>query len=97
MIKNKKIKILKIIKIILLLFFIPTFLLYILALIPDYVACKNCDYYAKNFWGEDVECFQESKQRINNAFKYFTIFLSFILILVAFISFYTNNLKKTLR
>lgn len=60
----------KIIKILLLIFYVPILLFYLGLVVPEYLACMNCIYEGEmgvDIWGNEVQCFGESKE-IGQAF-----------------------------
>ena len=62
---EEKLRILKIIKIILLIIFTPIFLFYLIIVLPEYLACINCVYEGEmgtDIWGNEIQCFGESKE-----------------------------------
>ncbi len=52
-------------------------------MIPEYIACLDCDYegaMGTGIWGDEVQCFGESKAFANDFFKFTTMIIVFFLL-----------------
>lgn len=100
MITKDKLKILKIIKITLLIVFIPILLFYFGIVLPEYLACINCNSegaMGRDIWGSEVQCFGDSKE-FGEAFFHFSSIILFIFITILTILFFLiHHLKITLK
>ncbi|MFC4212958.1 hypothetical protein ACFOWA_17315 [Pedobacter lithocola] len=95
---TQKLKILKVIKIILLIVFIPIILFYLGIILPEYLACVNCNYEGAmgvDIWGNEVQCFGESKDFSEVFFQLASIIVAGFSIILFLILFLFIGLKKT--
>jgi hypothetical protein len=62
---SEKLKLLKVIKIILLICYTSVLLFYLGLVLPEYIACVNCNserVMEVDIWGNEIQCFGESKE-----------------------------------
>ncbi|WP_406843685.1 hypothetical protein [Flavobacterium soyae] len=94
---SEKLKLLKVIKIILLIFYTSVILFYLGLVLPQYLACLNCnsgEAMEVDIWGNEVWCFGESKEFVEFFFQFSSIVtggLTFVLLICCFLIHY---LKK---
>jgi hypothetical protein len=62
---SEKLKLLKVTKMILLICYISVLLFYLGLVLPEYLACVNCNYeraMGVDIWDNEIQCFGESKE-----------------------------------
>ncbi len=95
-----KLKILKIIKIVLLIIFVPILFFYLAIIVPEYLACINCVYEGEmgtDIWGNEVQCFGESKAFGEAFFQMFTLIISVFLAILLTVLFLTYRIRKSIK
>lgn len=96
----QKLKFLKFITILLLVIDIPFVLFFLALVLPEYLACINCDSdgaMGTDIWGGEVQCFGESKEFGELFFKLILLIISGLTILILAGFFLLNYFKKNLK
>lgn len=99
MTSEQKRKTFKIIKIVSLILYIPLLLIYLGLFVPEYLACININQdgaIGKSIWGNDVECFGESKGLGDGLFIFFSEIIAGLTVVILIIFVILNYLKKRL-
>ena len=97
---EEKLRILKIIKIILLIIFTPIFLFYLIIVLPEYLACINCVYEGEmgtDIWGNEIQCFGESKEFGKVFFQLLTLIIGAFSIVLTIVFYFNRYLKENLK
>ncbi|KMQ68770.1 hypothetical protein ACM39_05635 [Chryseobacterium sp. FH2] len=95
-----KLKILKAVKIILLTIYIPVLLFYSGIVLPEYLACVNCNSegaMGTDIWGDEVQCFGESKVFGEIIFQFLSMIVVGWSVVLIIVFFFIHHLKKTLK
>lgn len=93
----QKLKILKFINILLVTFLIPTLLIYLLLIIPEYSACNDAMFEGEkgvDIWGSTIDCDAESRAFSEAFFQMFSMIaggISLFLILINILYFKLKN------
>lgn len=96
---EKKLKFFKVIKIVLLIMYIPLLLIYLGLFVPEYLACVNINEdgaIGKSIWGNEVECFGESRGLGDGLFIFFSEIIGVLTIVVAAIFLILNHFRNRL-
>jgi len=97
---TNKLKLLKTVKIVVLIIFVPILLFYLGIIIPEYLACVNCVYEGEmgtDIWGDEVQCFGESKELGEAFFQLVSIIIGAFSIILASLFSYNYHLKRNLK
>lgn len=90
----------KIIKILLLIFYIPILLFYLGLVVPEYLACINCVYEGEmgvDIWGNEVQCFGESKELGQAFFQLASLIITGFTIVLVCLFLYDYRLKRNFK
>lgn len=94
---EKKLQILKILKFGLLAIFVPIFLFYIAIVVPEYLACMNYHFEGEmgtDIWGNEVQCFGESKEFGEFFFEFLCEVLILILVLIGLVFWMGTRMNR---
>ena len=97
---SKNLKVLKAIRIVLLIICTPILLFYLGIVLPEYLACINCNSegaMGKDIWGSEVQCFGESKEFGEFFFHFSSTILLLFITALTILFFVIHHLKNTLK
>lgn len=95
---HKKLQLLHFIKIGLIVLFVPIFLFYLLIVIPEYLTCINCYFEGEmrtDIWGNEVQCFGESKEFSEIFFQFLSVVVVVFLVLIVGVILMRKNTLKS--